>query len=228
LFAETAVTWVSAWSRRFVTEIFHLEFTDPMMFAITHDGFSRPEFLALLRSRNEAAMQRMVNTYLPQILRAARGAGLNLQNAEDVCQSTFVTFIEKIDEFEGRSHVRTWLFGILYRKISEMRRSASREGSAESIDQIMEDRFKTDGHWQQPPRGADMATYEGEVRKHLANCLEGISTDQRMAFVLREVEELDTQEICLTMEISRSNLGVLLYRSRNLLRECLEKRNIRG
>jgi len=199
-----------------------------MLFAEAHDGFSAPEFLALLKARNEAAMQRLVNSYLPQILRAARGAGLNLQNAEDVCQSTFVTFIEKIDTFEGRSHVRTWLFGILYRKISEMRRSASREGAAENIDQVMENRFKTDGHWQQPPHGADMAAYEGEVREHLSDCLDGITTDQRMAFILREVEELDSEEICRTMEISRSNLGVLLYRGRNLLRECLEKRNIRG
>lgn len=199
-----------------------------MLFAMAHNGFAGPEFLDLLRVRDETALQRLISAYLPQVLRAARGAGLNLQNAEDVCQSTFVTFIEKIDEFEGRSHVRTWLFGILYRKISEMRRSSSREGAAESIDQVMENRFKTDGRWQQPPRGADMAAYEREVREHLADCLEGVSTDQRMAFTLREVEELDSEEICRTMEISRSNLGVLLYRGRNLLRECLEKRNIRG
>ncbi len=199
-----------------------------MLFAMAHNGFAGPEFLDLLRVRDETALQRLINAYLPQVLRAARGAGLNLQNAEDVCQSTFVTFIEKIDEFEGRSHVRTWLFGILYRKISEMRRSALREGTAESIDQVMENRFKTDGRWQQPPRGADMAAYEREVREHLTDCLDGVSTDQRMAFILREVEELDSEEICRTMEISRSNLGVLLYRGRNLLRECLEKRNIRG
>ena len=199
-----------------------------MLFAVAHDGFVSPEFLDLLRGRDEAALRRLVNAYLPQILRAARGAGLNPQNAEDVCQITFVTFIEKINDFEGRSHVRTWLFGILYRKISEMRRSAFREGAAESIDQVMENRFKTDGRWQQPPRDADMATYEKEVREHLADCLEGVSTDQRMAFILREVEELDSEEICRTMEISRSNLGVLLYRGRNLLRECLEKKNIRG
>ena len=199
-----------------------------MLFAMAHNGFAGPEFLDLLRVRDETALQRLINAYLPQVLRAARGAGLNLQNAEDVCQSTFVTFIEKIDEFEGRSHVRTWLFGILYRKISEMRRSALREGTAESIDQVMENRFKTDGRWQQPPRGADMAAYEREVREHLTDCLDGVSTDQRMAFILREVEELDSEEICRTMEISRSNLGVLLYRGRNLLRECLEKRNIIG
>ena len=199
-----------------------------MMTAATSDGFASDNFLALLQARDESALQRLVSTYLPQILRAARGAGLNRANAEDVCQSTFVTFIEKIDSFEGRSHVRTWLFGILYRKISEMRRSASRDTDAESIDQVMENRFKMDGHWQQPPRGSDMATYEREVREHLADCLEGISTDQRLAFVLREVEEMDSEDICQTLQVSRSNLGVLLFRGRNLLRECLEGRNIRG
>lgn len=196
--------------------------------AMVNDPRNDPEFLDLLRARDEAAMHDLVRQYLPVILRAARGAGLNTQNAEDVCQSTFVTFIEKIGEFEGRSHIRTWLFGILYRKISEMRRAAAREQSAESIDEMMESRFKTDGHWQQPPRSTDMAAYEREVREHLSDCLEGISTDQRLAFVLREVEEMTSEEICRTMAISRSNLGVLLFRGRNLLRECLENRNVRG
>ena len=182
----------------------------------------------MLKARDESALQRLVQTYLPQILRTARGAGLSSQNAEDVCQSTFVTFIEKLDEFEGRSHVRTWLFGILYRKISEMRRAAHREGTAADIEEVMESRFKTDGHWQSPPRSADQAAFEREVREHLADCLDGLTTDQRVAFTLREVEELDSREICETLDISRSNLGVLLFRGRNQLRECLEKRNIKG
>lgn len=194
----------------------------------TSSGFSTPEFLALLRARDESALQRLVNAYLPQIHRAARGAGLNPQNAEDACQSTFVTFIEKIDGFEGRSHVRTWLFGILYRKISEMRREAGKEAGAENIDEVMETRFKTSGHWQAPPRATDQAAYEREVREHLADCLDGLTTDQRTAFTLREVEEMDSAEICDALDISRSNLGVLLFRGRNLLRECLEKRNVRG
>lgn len=199
-----------------------------MLSSLASTGFTSPDFLALLKARDESALQNLVKTYLPQILRAARGAGLNPQNAEDVCQSTFVTFIEKIDDFEGRSHVRTWLFGILYRKISEMRRTAHRETTAEDIDEVMETRFKTDGHWQKPPQHADHAAYDREVREHLADCLEGLTTDQRVAFTLREVEEMDSGEICRSLNISRSNLGVLLFRGRNLLRECLEKRNIRG
>ena len=55
-----------------------------------------------------------------------------------------------------------------------------------------------------------------------------MTEEQRLAFLLREVEEMDNHEICEALEVSRSNLGVLLYRGRNKLRECLEKRNITG
>jgi len=192
------------------------------------DRFAAPDFLARVRNRDEQALQELVRAYLPQLFRTARGAGLNSQNAEDVTQNTFLTFIQKIDAFEGRSHLRTWLFGILYRKISEMRRAAGREGRSEDIDDVVEARFKSDGHWMRPPRKTDAAAYDTEVRKHLGDCLEGVTADQRMAFVLREVEEMESTEICETLGVSRSNLGVLLYRCRNLLRECLESKNIKG
>ncbi len=197
-----------------------------MLLALNPDNFAGPDFLAQLKARDAGVLRTIVHEYMPQILRAARGAGLNAQNAEDVTQNVFLTFLEKIEDFEGRSHVRTWLFGILYRKISETRRSAQKEGAADDIEEVMEHRFKTNGMWQSPPRQADAPTYDNEVREHLADCLEGISTDQRLAFMLREVEELNATEICRVMDVSRSNLGVLLYRGRNLLRECLEKRNV--
>lgn len=192
------------------------------------DTFNQADFVARLRQRDPAAMREVVHAYLPHLLRAARGAGLKAQNAEDVCQNTFVTFIEKIDGFEGRSQVRTWLFGILYRKIAEMRRAAGREGAGQDIDDVMESRFKPDGMWARPPRAADGRVNDADIRRHLADCLDGLSGDQRMAFVLREVEEMESEEICNTMEVSRTNLGVLLYRGRNRLRECLEEKDIRG
>ena len=49
-----------------------------------------------------------------------------------------------------------------------------------------------------------------------------------MAFVLREVEDLSTVEICKILDVTRTNLGVLLYRARNRLRECLESKGIKG
>ena len=144
---------------------------------------------------------------------------------KDVTQATFATFLERASEFEGRSHVRTWLFGILYHKISEARRSLDRDRRSDAIVQIMEGRFDSRGMWKSPPQA--MALYGGEIAKFLKDCAERLASLQRMAFVLREVEEMDTEEICKILEVSRTNLGVLLYRGRNRLRECLEAQGVK-
>ena len=58
-----------------------------------------PSFAAQIRERDVQALEEVVRRYLPQILRAARGAGLPPQLAEDVAQDTFVTFIETAHRF---------------------------------------------------------------------------------------------------------------------------------
>ena len=90
-------------------------------------GLDDPTLPARLRAGDPAALDLVVRAYLSQILRAARGAGLDPSQAEDVTQATFTTFIETASRFEGRSHVRTWLFGILYRKLSERWRGTARD-----------------------------------------------------------------------------------------------------
>ena len=183
-----------------------------------------PGLAAAIRDRDPAAVREVARTYLPQILRAAAGAGLEGQLAEDVAQSTFLTFLETAHKFEGRSRVRTWLFGILYRKVAEARRKASREQATEDIDTVFEQQFDATGSWIRPPRPADSELYASEVRREIDGCLETVPTKQRMAFLLREVEELDTKEICKILDVTRTNLGVLLHRARMRLRECLERK----
>jgi RNA polymerase sigma-70 factor (ECF subfamily) len=139
----------------------------------------------------------------------------------------FLTFIETIARFEGRSHVRTWLFGILYRKLSETWRSVKRDNELDDIDGVMETRFAAKGTWARPPRQADQDTLDAEIRTHLAACLDEVPERQRMAFLLREVEGMSTAEICNVLEVTDTNLGVLLFRVRNRLRECLEKRSLK-
>ncbi len=194
----------------------------------TATAIDDPNFAERIRQRDPEALEAVTSAYLPQILRAARGAGLDPQRAEDLAQSTFTTFIEAAPRFEGRSHVRTWLFGILYKKIAEARRDEKRAGQLEDIDEVVEKRFAPDGKWAQPPRPVDARLYDAEIRGGIEECLEGLPTKQRMAFILREVQELESKEVCKILEVTVTNLGVLLYRARNRLRECLEAKGVRG
>ena len=185
-----------------------------------------PRLVERIRSSDPTAIQVVVEAYLPQILRAARGAGLDPARAEDVTQATFATFIERAADFEGRSHVRTWLFGILYRKVAEARRGLGRDQKSDNIDDVIETRFKPDGTWRNPPQ--PLRLYGAEVRELIEECLEALPTAQRMSFVLREIEEISTEEICQILDVTSTNLGVLLFRGRNRLRECLEGKGVEG
>jgi RNA polymerase sigma-70 factor (ECF subfamily) len=116
--------------------------------------------------------------------------------------------------------------GILYRKILEFGRQAGRNRQFDDLEDIDNGRFHPDGTWARPPVPADMTVYAREIGKHITDCMEGIAERQRMAFVFREVESLETFEICEILKVSPSNFGVLIHRARNQLRECLEAKGI--
>lgn len=192
------------------------------------DDFSEPGFVSRIQNGDRQAIGAVVRFYLPQIHRAARGAGLAAERADDVVQETFQTFVEAAARFEGRSHVRTWLFGILYRKIAEARRGLGRERQFDDIDDVFESRFDERGGWSRPPRPADGDLDAKEMRRQIADCLETAPEPQRMAFVLREVEGFATPEICKILSVTDTNLGVMLHRLRNRVRECLESKGVTG
>jgi RNA polymerase sigma-70 factor (ECF subfamily) len=187
-----------------------------------------PNIAELIRARDPEALRSVIETYMNQILRAARGTGLDPDRAEDVTQATFTTFLERAEAFEGRSHVRTWLFGILYRKVAEARREVKKDQAHDDIDEVVEQRFDSSGSWLKPVRTIETDVQSSEIRKQINGCLDTIPPRQRQAFLLREVEGFTTLEICNILEVTRTNLGILLFRGRNRLRECLEAKGVKG
>lgn len=187
-----------------------------------------PVLTARIRARDPDALQGVVRTNLPILLRAARGAGLDPERAEDAVQETLLTFMMRAEDFDGRARVKTWLYGILLKKISRAFEGVRRAQETEEIDEVVESRFSDNGRWAAPPRGPGSGGDRERVRAWLEECLEGLPDRRRMAFVLREVEELATEEVCKVLEVSPNNLGVLLFRARNGLRECLETKGLRG
>lgn len=181
-----------------------------------------------IRSRDPAALEAVARENIGPLLRGARAAGLSGADAYDVVQEALLVFVQKADRYDGRASVRTWLFGILFNKIAERRRAVAREETVDDIDAAVDARFDARGQWIKPPRSPDAELAAGQAMKMLEECLEQLPERRRVAFVLREVEQLDVDEVCNVLHVSRNNLGVLLFRARNALRECLESKGIEG
>jgi RNA polymerase sigma-70 factor (ECF subfamily) len=165
---------------------------------------------------------------LPGLMRSAMAAGLPGDRAEDAVQAALLVFLRRAGDFDGRARVSTWIHGILMRKVLEERRALHRESEGEDIERTMESRFGSDGRWVRRPEGPEEALARGLLRRELTACLDALPDRQRVAFSLREVEGFETEEICNILGVTANNLGVLLFRARNHLRECLESKGIGG
>lgn len=181
-----------------------------------------------IRSRDPAALEGVARENIGPLLRGARAAGLSGADADDVVQEALLVFVQKADRYDGRASVRTWLFGILFNKIAERRRAVAREETVDDIDAVVDARFDARGQWIKPPRSPEAELAAGQAMKMLEECLDQLPERRRVAFVLREVEQLEVDEVCNVLDVSRNNLGVLLFRARNALRECLESKGIEG
>lgn len=151
--------------------------------------------------------------------------------AEDMVQETFLAGLKDRGTFSGDSSEATWLVGILKHKIADHYRRQARESPLEEGD--LRDHpdtghFDGVGHWTTGPvewggNPADLYR-QGEFLDRFMKCLSELSPNHANAFTLREIEGLGTAEICKVLDVSETNLWVILHRARALLRQCLESR----
>jgi RNA polymerase sigma-70 factor (ECF subfamily) len=180
--------------------------------------------LALLHRRDAEAVRRVVEALAPAMYRAARGMGFGRTDAEDLVQDVFATFLTSLDRFEGRSQVSTWTFGILHRKAQERRRALAREQTQDPIDDVFEAQFDESDSWAAPPVDLERLVASTELGAAIEHCLEELPAPVREVFVLREMQDLDTREICKILGRTVTHIGVQLHRARARLRACLETR----
>jgi RNA polymerase sigma-70 factor, ECF subfamily len=165
------------------------------------------------------------------LLRVARLQLRNDELAEDVVQDTLVAALQGAAGFSGKSSVRTWLTGILKHKIVDAirRKQATpesavldEEGQPDDFDAL----FDETGHWASPP--ANWGNPEQDLARRefldiVDFCLTQLPANTARVFMMREVLELEADEICKELAITATNLWVIMYRARVALRLCLEK-----
>lgn len=153
----------------------------------------------------------------------------NTTESENVVQETFLAAIKSLESFSGKSTERTWLIGILKHKIVDHFRKSYKEKSAtdfqtdeEAINQFFDraEHFKKQpSQWIPDP---SKLLEKKEFWDIFYKCSEKLPKTTSDAFLLREIEKMNSKEICQVLGISLSNLWILLHRARLHLRQCLE------
>ncbi len=157
--------------------------------------------------------------------------------AEDVVQETLLAGLEGLANFSGKSSPKTWLIGILKHKIMDAIRRKSREQSRttdiedERLGEAIDDMFTAGGGWKQLPSdwGDPERAFENKKFWEIFElCSKLMPARTATVFMMHEVMEFTTEEICKELAITPTNLWVTLHRARLSLRQCLETKWFRG
>lgn len=148
--------------------------------------------------------------------------------AKDLVQETFFAGLRSAKNFEGKATERTWLVSILKRKIVDYyRKINSNKGKAEVRMNFYED-GENEGNWieERVPQSwnneTESAIENEELKNQLDNCIELLPSKYRLVFTMKTIQEFETEEICKELEITASNLWVMIHRARTQLRKCME------
>jgi RNA polymerase sigma-70 factor, ECF subfamily len=182
--------------------------------------------VAGLRAGDPRAFERLVRRYGGRMLATARRIVGNEDTARDVVQEACLAAFRAMDGFAGTARVSTWLHRIVV-NAALMKLRSRRRRPEESIEELLP-RFDETGHFADAPSAWDASTdrtYErAETRTIVRAAIEELPPSYRTVLMLRDIEELDTEEAATMLGISQNAVKVRLHRARQALRTLLERR----
>lgn len=147
--------------------------------------------------------------------------------AKDLVQETFLAGLKSAKNFKGEATERTWLIAILKRKvIDHYRKTNSNKGKSE----VRISTYRTDeneGDWLEhnvadPFSLKENGTLENEeLGAAIYACIDKLPKKQAAIFILKTIDGRSTEDICNELNITASNLWVILHRARTSLMDCL-------
>jgi RNA polymerase sigma-70 factor, ECF subfamily len=155
----------------------------------------------------------------------------NREIAEDLVQETLLAAMRQIDKFRGRSSERSWLCGILKNKICDHFRKLGRETNFTDLEFFSgehSDRFDGENYWIHERGPADwkpegeQAMKRAEFWQAMQTCLDRLPPRVAQVFMMREMDNVRSKDVCEILNISEANLWVMLHRARMALRQDLE------
>jgi len=194
---------------------------------VTDDGAAA--LFDRLRAGDGTALEPLMERFASRVYRVAHGVTGNAPDAEEVVQDVFLTLFRKAASFEGRAALGTWLYRIAVNTALNKRR-----GKRAQVEASLEDylpRYTADGHregdrsflladWSLMP---DEVLLSQEGRGVVRAAVERLPAHYRVVLVLRDVEELSSEEVAEIVGDSVASVKSRLHRARMALREQLTR-----
>lgn len=195
--------------------------------------------LSRLCAGEEGAFDELVNKHHGALIRLAMGYVADREVAEEVVQDTWMAVIEGLGRFEGRSSLRTWVFGILIHKAKDRGIREKRHTTFSAFESCEDDNEETvdpsrfhltgdrAGHWAIPPQPWDDQTPEKLLASQqtvnaMNQAIDALPSTLKQVLILRDVEGVDVKEVCALLGITETNLYVRLHRARERVRVAVE------
>jgi RNA polymerase sigma-70 factor (ECF subfamily) len=193
--------------------------------------------LEALKAGDEAAFRALIERYHGPIMRLAMAYVRDRGVAEDVVQETWLTCLRSLDKFEGRSSLKTWIFGIAINVARSRRRKEARilpfaslwhrDDSDKRRPTVDSTRFGPDGLWVSGPNSwsslPESTVLGNETVQRVKEAIDVLPAKQREVITLRDVAGLTADEVCGLLSISAENQRVRLHRARASVRKMLEE-----
>jgi len=186
--------------------------------------------VAALKARDPEAFETLVRLHAPRLLAVSRRMLDNEEDARDAVQDALVSAFRSIDRFQGQSKISTWLHRIVV-NMALMRLRTRRRKPEESLEPLLPV-FTEEGHhaqqftaWDEP---VDRLAEREETRRVVREAILGLPEQYREVLMLRDIQELDTNETARELEITPNAVKIRLHRARQALRTKLDAHMRRG
>lgn len=193
--------------------------------------YSEQQLIERLRKRDRSAFRELVERHGAGIYNLVFRLLGQREEAEDVAQEVFMAVFKYIDNFRGESQLSTWLYRIAVNHCSNRRKYLTRRRKE------TEQQLPTDGGppltdaaagydtaaMQQTKQGPEQLTANHELSKNIEKALAALDNEQRTLIVLRDIQGLSYQEICVITLLAEGTVKSRLHRARMCLKEQLRQ-----
>ncbi len=189
-------------------------------------------FIAKLLAGDETAFRHLMDENHSLMLVVAR-AIVGEASAEEVVQDAWIAIHKALPQFEQRASLKTWILTIVSNRAKTCLKQQSRYVSLADMDgdlpyYLSGQYFNDNGSWQRPPHpwgmnSPDAILEEAELRKCIDQAICQLPALQKSVFLLRDIELLPFEDICNILQVSNSNVKVLLHRARLKLMEIISR-----